>query len=189
MMSSVRIATCCTPGPPKNSRYSSIWLFFLPGAGSLMGNFTRPSPLAITLDISAVKSVEMSLSSNEMMLVNPRMSSYHFIHTFILPSSTLPTMWSTSTTPTGSPGSLRVWKWGRKCPLNLSRLMNVWRVSPYVQIEAMRTDPLSSSSVNGSRAILAPRPTVVWNDQSTSSTSNAMSCTKSPWYAILPAMG
>jgi hypothetical protein len=34
--------------------YSSIWLFFLPSAGSLMGNLMRPLPLLITLLISAV---------------------------------------------------------------------------------------------------------------------------------------
>ena len=35
----------------------------LPSAGSLIGNFTRPLPFAITFDISAEYSVEMSLSS------------------------------------------------------------------------------------------------------------------------------
>jgi hypothetical protein len=42
-----------TPGvvPVENSW---IWLFFLPVAGSLIGNFTRPLPLVMTFDISAL---------------------------------------------------------------------------------------------------------------------------------------
>ena len=53
-MSSVRSATCWTPGVWYQSRNSWIWLFFLPVAGSLIGNFTRPLPLVMTFDISAL---------------------------------------------------------------------------------------------------------------------------------------
>ena len=42
---------------------SWIWLFFLPVAGSLIGNFTRPLPLVMTFDIRALYSVWMTLSS------------------------------------------------------------------------------------------------------------------------------
>ena len=51
--------------------YSSIWDFLRPSAGSLIGNLMRPSPLLITLDIRAVYSVLMSLSSNETNWLNP----------------------------------------------------------------------------------------------------------------------
>ncbi|MNL86027.1 hypothetical protein D3C87_2145600 [compost metagenome] len=43
--------------------YSSIWDFFLPSAGSLMGNLTRSLSLATTTERSAEYSVLMSLSS------------------------------------------------------------------------------------------------------------------------------
>src|SRR2546423_711075 len=59
-MSSVARATCWTPGPALNSRYSSIWLFRLPSAGSLIGNLIFPSPSDITLDMSAEYSALMS---------------------------------------------------------------------------------------------------------------------------------
>ena len=45
---------------------------FAPSAGSLMGNLMRLQPLDITLDIKAVYSVLMSLSSKEMSWANPR---------------------------------------------------------------------------------------------------------------------
>ena len=65
------IATCCTPGPPWNSRYSSIWLFLFPSAGSLIGNLIFPSPSVITFDMSAEYSVEMSSSEKCVSCVNP----------------------------------------------------------------------------------------------------------------------
>ena len=57
-MSSDCMATCWTPGPPWNSRYSSIWLFRFPSAGSLIGNLIFPSPSVMTFDMSAEYSVE-----------------------------------------------------------------------------------------------------------------------------------
>ena len=62
-MSSVRSAMCWQPGERYQSRYSWIWLFFLPVAGSLIGNLIRPLPLVMTFDISAEYSVWMTLSS------------------------------------------------------------------------------------------------------------------------------
>ena len=53
-MSSVRRAMCWQPGERYQSRYSWIWLFFLPVAGSLIGNLIRPLPLVMTFDISAL---------------------------------------------------------------------------------------------------------------------------------------
>ena len=53
-MSSVRSAMCWQPGERYQSRYSWIWLFFLPVAGSLIGNLIRPLPLVMTFDISAL---------------------------------------------------------------------------------------------------------------------------------------
>ena len=53
-MSSVRSAMCWQPGDRYQSRYSWIWLFFLPVAGSLIGNLIRPLPLVMTFDISAL---------------------------------------------------------------------------------------------------------------------------------------
>src|SRR5450759_4615604 len=52
-MSFVANATCCTPGPPQNSNYSSICERRLPTAGSFSGNLTLPDPSATTLDINA----------------------------------------------------------------------------------------------------------------------------------------
>jgi hypothetical protein len=65
------MATCCTPGPPKNSRYSSIWLLRLPSAGSLMGNLIFPSPSDITFDMSAEYSVEIASSVKWSISVKP----------------------------------------------------------------------------------------------------------------------
>ena len=62
-MSSVRSAMCCVPGSRYQSRNSWIWLFFLPVAGSLIGNLIRPLPLVMTFDMSALYSVWMTLSS------------------------------------------------------------------------------------------------------------------------------
>jgi hypothetical protein len=59
-MSPVIRAMCCHPGARLNSRYSSIWDFFLPGAGSLMGNLSLPEPSCITFDIRAEYSVVMA---------------------------------------------------------------------------------------------------------------------------------
>ena len=70
-MSSDCIATCWTPGPPWNSRYSSIWLFRLPSAGSLIGNLIFPSPSVMTFDMSAEYSVEMSSSEKCVSCVKP----------------------------------------------------------------------------------------------------------------------
>ena len=70
-MSSVASAMCCTPGPPKNSRYSSICDLRLPAAGSFSGNFTLRVPSATTLLISAEYSVAMSSPTNSFMLVKP----------------------------------------------------------------------------------------------------------------------
>ena len=53
-MSSVRRAMCWQPGERYQSRYSWIWLFFLPVAGSLIGNLIRPLPFVMTFDISAL---------------------------------------------------------------------------------------------------------------------------------------
>ncbi len=66
---------CCTPGPPWNSRYSSIWDLRLPSAGSLIGNLILPLPSAITFDISAEYSVEMSWSVNRIISVKPKTRS------------------------------------------------------------------------------------------------------------------
>jgi hypothetical protein len=60
-MSLVFMAMCCTPGPLYQSRYSSIWLFFLPSAGSLIGSLIF-LPSSMTLLISAEYSVLMSSS-------------------------------------------------------------------------------------------------------------------------------
>ena len=70
-MSSDCMAMCWTPGPPWNSRYSSIWLFRFPSAGSLIGNLIFPSPSVITLDMSAEYSVEMSSSEKCVSCVKP----------------------------------------------------------------------------------------------------------------------
>jgi hypothetical protein len=70
-MSSDCKAMCCTPGPPKNSRYSSIWLLRFPSAGSLIGNLIFPCPSAITFDISAEYSVWICSSAKWMMFVKP----------------------------------------------------------------------------------------------------------------------
>ena len=51
--------------------YSSIWLLRLPSAGSLIGNLIFPSPSAITFDISAEYSVEMSSSEKWIISVIP----------------------------------------------------------------------------------------------------------------------
>jgi hypothetical protein len=45
---------CWHPDEWYQSRYSWIWLFFRPVAGSLMGNLIRPLPLVMTFDISAL---------------------------------------------------------------------------------------------------------------------------------------
>jgi hypothetical protein len=74
-MSFVWRATCCTPGPPWKSRYSSIWLFRLPSAGSLIGNLIFPSPSVMTLDMRAEYSVEMSSSVKWVSWVKPRTRS------------------------------------------------------------------------------------------------------------------
>ena len=74
-MSSDCSAMCCTPGPPKNSRYSSIWLLRFPSAGSLIGNLTLPWPSVITFDISAEYSVEMSSSLKWIISVIPKTRS------------------------------------------------------------------------------------------------------------------
>ena len=58
-------------GPPWNSRYSSIWLFRFPSAGSLIGNLIFPSPPVITFDISAEYSVWMSSSEKCVSCSNP----------------------------------------------------------------------------------------------------------------------
>jgi hypothetical protein len=84
-----------------HSRYSWIWLFFLPWAGSLIGILIRWFPLAITLLISAEYSVEMSASSKCLNILKPSTSSYHFTQWFIFPSSTFPTRWSTYIRPHG----------------------------------------------------------------------------------------
>ncbi len=62
-MSSVRSAMCWVPGSRYQSRNSWIWLFFLPVAGSLIGNLIRPLPSVMTFDIRALYSVWMTLSS------------------------------------------------------------------------------------------------------------------------------
>ena len=69
------MATCCTPGPLWNSRYSSICDLRLPSAGSLIGNLIRPVPSLTTFDISAEYSVEMSSSAKWIISVNPKMRS------------------------------------------------------------------------------------------------------------------
>ena len=70
-MSAVSIAMCWTPGPPKKSRYSSIWLLRRPSAGSLIGNLIFPWPPVITFDMSAEYSVEMSSSEKWSISVMP----------------------------------------------------------------------------------------------------------------------
>ena len=55
--------------------YSSIWLFRLPSAGSLIGNLIFPSPSAITFDMSAEYSVEMSSSEKWIISVIPKTRS------------------------------------------------------------------------------------------------------------------
>jgi len=75
-MSPVMSATCWTPGPRLYSRYSSIWLFFLPSAGSLIGNLHLPVPFSMTFDIRALYSVEMSSSVKWARFENPRTFSY-----------------------------------------------------------------------------------------------------------------
>ena len=70
-MSSLASATCCTPGEPLNSRYSSIWLLRLPSAGSLIGNLILPSPSVITFDMSAEYSVEIASSEKWISSVKP----------------------------------------------------------------------------------------------------------------------
>ena len=47
----------------------------LPSAGSLIGNFTRPSPLVTTFDMSAEYSVEIASSEKWMSSVIPKTSS------------------------------------------------------------------------------------------------------------------
>ncbi len=69
------MAMCCEPGPSLNSRYSSIWLFRLPSAGSLIGNLIFPWPSVITFDISAEYSVEMSSSEKWSISVMPKTRS------------------------------------------------------------------------------------------------------------------
>ncbi len=66
---------CWTPGPPLNSRYSSIWLFRFPSAGSLIGNLIFPLPSDITFDISAEYSVWIWSSPKWTMLVIPKTRS------------------------------------------------------------------------------------------------------------------
>ena len=68
-------AMCWTPGPSLNSRYSSIWLFRLPSAGSLIGNLILPAPSAITLLISAEYSVWIWSSPKWTMFVIPKTCS------------------------------------------------------------------------------------------------------------------
>ena len=55
--------------------YSSIWLLRLPSAGSLIGNLILPSPSAITFDMSAEYSVEMSSSEKWIISVMPNTRS------------------------------------------------------------------------------------------------------------------
>ena len=74
-MSVVASAMCWTPGPPWNSRYSSICDLRSPSAGSLIGNLMRPLPSAITFDISAEYSVEMSSSVKRIISVKPKTRS------------------------------------------------------------------------------------------------------------------
>ena len=54
---------CWTPAPELKVTYSSIWDFFLPGAGSLMGILTRLLALLMTMELSAENSVLIWLSS------------------------------------------------------------------------------------------------------------------------------
>ena len=49
--------------------------FFLPAAGSFIGNLIRSLPLDITFDISDEYSVEISLSSKVRIFLNPITSS------------------------------------------------------------------------------------------------------------------
>ncbi len=57
------------------------------------------------------------------------------------------------------------------------------RVSPYVAIAAIRTEPCSSLTVSGSRSTVAPAVRAWAMHWSTSGTSSAMSTTPSPCWA------
>ena len=75
IISSVKIAICCTPAPSLKSKYSSIWDFFIPLAGSLIGSFTRQFFDRTTIDFRDEYCVLISVSSKRTKVVNPKILS------------------------------------------------------------------------------------------------------------------
>ena len=80
--------------------------------------------------ISALYSVEMSLSSKLMNRLKPSTSLYQSAQSSIFPSSTLPTMWSMRRMPASVAGHGALDVAGQERAVVVVEEMNEWSVSP-----------------------------------------------------------
>ena len=153
-MSSVRSAMCWQPGERYQSRYSWIWLFFLP-RGRLVDRELDPA-VAVGHDLRHQRRVlgvdDLVVVVDELGEARARRDRSRRTRPSA-PSSTLPTQWSTSSSdspPAAVRGRLDLAIAGREgAARSRDRSTNEWRTSPYVRIDALRSVPSSppSSSV------------------------------------------